>query len=160
MGQGTENPLSTQAVTETRGIIATYQNQPINALYSSTCGGRTEDAENIFDEKVPVSGFDGFANTSIRSRVPFSTSRSFPDWKDAVLAVAGVSNFTRGATLHGLAGTRRAVVHGSAGLAAFIRESFYPAVLTTSDVSFVTEQGILPPSGSIHGQRNPFPAHR
>src|SRR5437879_10296893 len=53
MGQGSESPLSTQAVMETRGVIATYQDQPINALYSSTCGGRTEDAEHIFDGKVP-----------------------------------------------------------------------------------------------------------
>ena len=57
-GQGTENPLSTQAVTETRGMIAAYSGQPINALYSSTCGGRTEDAENIFGDKTSVSRLD------------------------------------------------------------------------------------------------------
>jgi stage II sporulation protein D len=34
-------------------------------------------------------------------------------------------------------------------LAAFIRQSFYPAVRTTSDRSFLTEQGILPPSGTL-----------
>src|SRR5678815_5692577 len=53
MGAGTEDPLSTQAVRETRGMIATYNGQPINALYSSTCGGRTEASENIFQEKLP-----------------------------------------------------------------------------------------------------------
>jgi peptidoglycan hydrolase-like amidase len=53
LGAGSQHPLSTQAVEETRGVIATYKDEPINALYSSTCGGRTEDAENIFDEKVP-----------------------------------------------------------------------------------------------------------
>ena len=52
-GAGTEDPLATQAVMETRGVVATYDGKPINALYSSTCGGRTEDAENIFNEKVP-----------------------------------------------------------------------------------------------------------
>jgi stage II sporulation protein D len=35
-------------VLETRGRIATYKGAPINALYTSTCGGRTEDGENIF----------------------------------------------------------------------------------------------------------------
>ena len=30
-----------------------------------------------------------------------------------------------------------------AALATFIRETFYPSVLTASDLSFVTEQGIL-----------------
>jgi peptidoglycan hydrolase-like amidase len=52
-GLTSETPLTTRAVDETRGIVATYQGEPINALYTSTCGGRTEDAENIFNEAVP-----------------------------------------------------------------------------------------------------------
>jgi stage II sporulation protein D len=53
-GLSTEHPLSTRAVEETRGLIATYRGEPINALYTSTCGGRTEHAENIFGgEHVP-----------------------------------------------------------------------------------------------------------
>ncbi|MDT5294777.1 MAG: stage sporulation protein [Acidobacteriota bacterium] len=47
-GRATEHPLSDRAVLETRGRVATYRGVPINALYTSTCGGRTEDAENIF----------------------------------------------------------------------------------------------------------------
>ena len=52
-GLTSENPLSTRAVDETRGLIATYAGEPINALYTSTCGGRTEDSENIFNQAVP-----------------------------------------------------------------------------------------------------------
>lgn len=52
-GLTSEHPLSTRAVDETRGIIATYNGEPINALYTSTCGGRTEDSERIFNEAVP-----------------------------------------------------------------------------------------------------------
>jgi stage II sporulation protein D len=52
-GLTSENPLSTRAVDETRGIIATYQGEPINALYTSTCGGRTEDSEKIFNDALP-----------------------------------------------------------------------------------------------------------
>jgi stage II sporulation protein D len=52
-GLVSENPLSSRAVDETRGMIATYNGEPINALYTSTCGGRTEDAQNIFNEAVP-----------------------------------------------------------------------------------------------------------
>lgn len=52
-GLTSENPLSTRAVDETHGVIATYNGEPINALYTSTCGGRTEDAENIFNTAVP-----------------------------------------------------------------------------------------------------------
>lgn len=52
-GLVSENSLSSRAVDETRGIVATYNGEPINALYTSTCGGRTEDAGNIFNEGVP-----------------------------------------------------------------------------------------------------------
>jgi peptidoglycan hydrolase-like amidase len=147
-GQGTENPLSTQAVTDTRGLIAVYNDQPINAMYSSTCGGRTEDAENIFEEKVPylVSTICEYKHPE---PVAFATSRAFADWKDAVLAVAGVSNFTQARRFMGLPGQGEPQSMDTASLSTFIRQSFYPAVLTTSDMSFVTEQGILPLSGSI-----------
>ena len=52
-GLTSENALSSRAVDETRGMVATYNGEPINALYTSTCGGRTEDAANIFNDAVP-----------------------------------------------------------------------------------------------------------
>ncbi len=52
-GLTSENALSSRAVDETRGMVATYNGEPINALYTSTCGGRTEDAGNIFNDSVP-----------------------------------------------------------------------------------------------------------
>jgi peptidoglycan hydrolase-like amidase len=148
MGQGVEQSLSTQAVMETRGMVATYKDLPINALYSSTCGGRTEDAENIFDEKIPY-----LVSTNCEYKHPeplaFSTSRSFPDWKEAVLTVAGVSNFTQARKFMGLPGQGEPQSTDIAALATFIRQAFYPTVITTSDLSFVTEQGILPASGTV-----------
>ncbi len=47
-GMNAEHPLSSQAVEETRGEIATYKGKPIEALYTSTCGGMTENVENVF----------------------------------------------------------------------------------------------------------------
>jgi stage II sporulation protein D len=142
MGSGTEDPLATQAVTETRGVIATFGGKPINALYSSTCGGRTEDAENIFGEKVPY-----LVSTICEYRhpepVPFSSSRSFPDWKDAVLGVAGVANFADARRFMGLAGQGEPPSMEANALAAFIRRSFYPTVQTGSDRDFLAGQGIL-----------------
>jgi stage II sporulation protein D len=83
-GLSTEQPLSTRAVEETRGIVATYQNEPINALYTSTCGGRTEDAENIFNEATPylrgrecaLEGKAHFTSFTIKS------SRDLPDIRE------------------------------------------------------------------------------
>jgi peptidoglycan hydrolase-like amidase len=48
VGMAAEHPLSTRAVEETKGVVVRYKGELINALYTSTCGGRTEDAENIF----------------------------------------------------------------------------------------------------------------
>jgi peptidoglycan hydrolase-like amidase len=48
-GVASEDPLSDEAIEETRGIAATYNGDPIDALYTSTCGGHTEDGSNIFD---------------------------------------------------------------------------------------------------------------
>ena len=47
-GQSSEHPLTDQAVAETAGIVAQYRGEMINALYTSTCGGHTEDGGNMF----------------------------------------------------------------------------------------------------------------
>ncbi|HYY58787.1 MAG TPA: SpoIID/LytB domain-containing protein [Pyrinomonadaceae bacterium] len=83
-GLSTEHPLSTRAVDETRGMVATYRGEPINALYTSTCGGRTENVENIFNEATPylrgrecaVEGRAHFAPFTVK------TSREPPDIRE------------------------------------------------------------------------------
>lgn len=50
-GAGAEHPLSDRAVAETRGEIASWEARPIDALYTATCGGHTEDAKEIFPEQ-------------------------------------------------------------------------------------------------------------
>ena len=52
-GVSIESPMGTRAVRETRGIVATYHGKPIMAYFTSTCGGRTENSENIFDHAEP-----------------------------------------------------------------------------------------------------------
>jgi len=52
-GVDVEHPLSTRAVNETRGMIVTYNGEPIEAVYTSTCGGRTENSEFVFAEPRP-----------------------------------------------------------------------------------------------------------
>ncbi len=52
-GVSAENTMATSAVQQTRGIVATHNGKPINALYTSTCGGRTENSENIFEFNEP-----------------------------------------------------------------------------------------------------------
>jgi len=50
-GAGTEAQLTNQAIGETRGRILTYGGKPIDALYTSTCGGHTEDGNLVFPEE-------------------------------------------------------------------------------------------------------------
>src|SRR6185369_15154708 len=64
------------------------------------------------------------------------------------LTVAGVSNFTQARKFLGLTGQGEPTSMELPSLATYIRQNFYPTVVTTSDVSFVTEQSILSPSGT------------
>ncbi|HEX6188135.1 MAG TPA: SpoIID/LytB domain-containing protein [Pyrinomonadaceae bacterium] len=100
-GLPTETALTNRAVDETRGVVATYHGQPINALYTSTCGGRTEDAENIFNDAVPYlrsrectaelkAPFAPFAIHSSRSLFEIKDERDLSFARDvALLAVNG-----------------------------------------------------------------------
>ena len=47
-GMNAEHPLCSQAVDETRGEVALYRGKLIDALYTSTCGGMTENVEDVF----------------------------------------------------------------------------------------------------------------
>ncbi len=47
-GAGVEQPLSTQAVEETAGEVLLWKGQVADTLFTSTCGGRTEAAANVF----------------------------------------------------------------------------------------------------------------
>ena len=47
-GVGAETALGREAVAATRGQVVTYQGEPIDAFYSSTCGGRTSIGTEIF----------------------------------------------------------------------------------------------------------------
>ncbi len=51
-GAGVEHSLSNRAIAETAGLIAVFDGQPIDAMYTSTCGGHTEDASLLFSGRA------------------------------------------------------------------------------------------------------------
>ncbi len=53
-GQDAESPEVREAVLRTAGQVLTYQGQPIEALYHSTCGWSTEAADQVFQNRGPV----------------------------------------------------------------------------------------------------------
>jgi stage II sporulation protein D len=52
-GRSSEQELTDRAVAETGGVVATWRGRPINAYYTSTCGGHTEEGSAIFDDEEP-----------------------------------------------------------------------------------------------------------
>ncbi len=55
-----------RAVAETRGLVLLYEHRPIDAVYHSTCGGKTEDAAQVWGHPIPylqsvVCGYDSFS---------------------------------------------------------------------------------------------------
>ncbi len=58
-GVKVEHPLSDQAVTETKGEVLQYEGTPIDALYTATCGGHTEDGVAVFADKKGLSYLKG-----------------------------------------------------------------------------------------------------
>jgi peptidoglycan hydrolase-like amidase len=51
-GFGGEEALTDQAVRESAGLIMTYEGKPIDALYTSTCGGETSDVGTMFPDRA------------------------------------------------------------------------------------------------------------
>ncbi len=102
-GADAEHPLSDRAVRETAGQILAWQDRPIIALYTATCGGHTEDGKGVFPEHdepylkgVPCRA-EETAMASLRATI---TGRFIPKLEDAtgkdvtrdwaLLAAAGV----------------------------------------------------------------------
>jgi len=42
-----------RAVEETAGLVMVYQNQPIDAVFHSTCGGETASAQDVWNNQIP-----------------------------------------------------------------------------------------------------------
>jgi stage II sporulation protein D len=50
-GMEAEHPLTDRAIAETAGQVLVWDGKPIDALYTSTCGGHTEDVSVVFPAK-------------------------------------------------------------------------------------------------------------
>ena len=134
----TEDPLATQAIMETRGVVATYEGRPINALYSSTCGGRTEDAEQSSSRRCPT-----WCRSSCEYKhpeMPFTTTRAFrlEGRRACGCAASGTSPRRRGSWALPRGEPASA---NPAALGEFIRQTFYPSVLTASELRSSESKG-------------------
>jgi stage II sporulation protein D len=85
-GRGAEHPLSDRAIAETAGEVLVWHGAPIDALYSATCGGHTEDVEIVFPLKREpyLSGVSCIEAGASR----LASAAGTPDWPRAVTARA------------------------------------------------------------------------
>jgi len=56
LGIDGEDPLTNQAIADTRNLILTIDEQPLCAFYHACCGGHTESAQNIFGDYPGLPG--------------------------------------------------------------------------------------------------------
>ena len=130
-------------------MVATYNGQPINALYSSTCGGQDGILRKIFEEKLPylVSVMCVYKHPEPRAfsrHAAFLISRrQFLRWPEFPITPSSgdFSEFRERVS-------RLRTV--SLQLAKYLRENFYPGVKPLSDLDFLVEQGILPSTGTVN----------
>lgn len=91
-GATAEQPLSSQAVRETAGQVLLHEGLPADTLFTSTCGGRTEDAFHVFPSYSPAA-FPYLRSVPCRGeeRLALSTTVPAPSGAPAIgsLAVRG-----------------------------------------------------------------------
>ncbi|MGH9440700.1 MAG: SpoIID/LytB domain-containing protein, partial [Thermoanaerobaculia bacterium] len=95
-GVDAEDPLSDAAVDQTRGLVVVSGGKLIHALFASTCGGHTENVENIFPSMsdpalrgVPCGEQDKSVLVGApRPRREKSSSLSLLEWRGEMLSRA------------------------------------------------------------------------
>ncbi|HYN43553.1 MAG TPA: SpoIID/LytB domain-containing protein, partial [Thermoanaerobaculia bacterium] len=93
-GASAEQPLSSQAVKDTAGQVLLFAGSPADTLFTSTCGGRTEDAFIVFPSYSPAA-FPYLRSVPCtgEERLPIATTVHAPAHPDAhgALALRGLA---------------------------------------------------------------------
>jgi stage II sporulation protein D len=151
-GQTAEDPLSTAAVDATRGLVLASGGRFADALFVSTCGGRTENVENVFGEDpvpylVSVSCGELVTTRLDGARLPRgekTRARSGLEWRGDVLThLAARSAAPRGAALEAaqsLAGVPR---RGSAP-ASLEPSAVYPSLVESFALASASREHLVP----------------
>lgn len=166
-GFSVEDPLTQAAVDGTRGLVLAYQGQFADALFVSTCGGATENVENVFSGGpvpylVSVDCGELAASELAGATVPRgekTEARSGLEWRGFVLRrQAPRSGAPRAAGLEGaqrLAGVPR---RGSPP-ARLTPAAVYPALIAAFDLAQARDVHLTPRDRSYFDER-PSPLAR
>ena len=134
-GAGSEHPLSNRAVEETAGVIAVYDGVPIDAMYTSTCGGHTEDAEVLFPDRAQPY-LTGVA-CAWEHTLHLEGDRGDDSWRDRLAFRAAVARQILGLPPDAAAGELVRAVYDHTGVAAHLLadgdpESFSIAIMAAA----------------------------
>ncbi len=86
-GASAENPLSTRAVEETAGEVLLFKGEVADALFTSTCGGRTENAADVMAGYANVDA-PYLASVPCFGETPIALESSVPAKKGATTLLA------------------------------------------------------------------------
>ncbi|HPA50671.1 MAG TPA: SpoIID/LytB domain-containing protein [Thermoanaerobaculia bacterium] len=91
-GASAEQPLSSEAVRATAGQVLLWNGVPADTLFTSTCGGRTEDAVVVFPSYAPAA-FPYLRSVACRGeeRIAFSSTSPVAGHDFGALAVRGAA---------------------------------------------------------------------
>ena len=159
-GLSAEDPLSTAAVESTRGLVLAFDGRLADALFTSTCGGRTENVENVFGEPaVPylVSVDCGELATSSLpgarlDRKTGARPRTGLEWRGAVLARHVSSRRAGRAALLETAQTWAGVSAVASAPASFAPAAVYPSLLAAFGLAPVRALHLAPREESYYSE--------
>jgi stage II sporulation protein D len=119
-GVPAEQPLTDRAIAETAGEVLVFGGEVADALFTSTCGGRTEDVANVFPSYASL---DVPYLSSVRcwgeAEVTLDSTLPVPKRPDTLLGVRGralLASVRRGGTTHADLSRARAVLRERLGL--------------------------------------------
>jgi stage II sporulation protein D len=141
-GLSAEDPLSNGAVDATRGLVIAHAGTFADALFVSTCGGRTENVENVFvGEGAPylVSVECGELATSSLAgarlaKTPANHGRSGLEWRGYVLQRHAPRRRRGRAAWVEVAERWAGIAGGTTPAASLAPGSVYPSILSVFDL--------------------------
>jgi stage II sporulation protein D len=150
-GLAAEDPLTNGAVDATRGLVIASGGVFADALFISTCGGRTENVENVFTGppapylvSVECGELDTTPLAGARVRSASPSGRSGLEWRGYVLERHAGKRRTGRSALVEVAQRFAGIERRSAGASSLAPATAYPSILDAFDLGSARAVHLLP----------------